>query len=172
MPDTITTTVTKVASPFSLEQLRDKADANIAARAASAIPYYVIMLKPTAGNIDTSAHVEPFDVDATNPDPANGIYGDDSAAKAAALARLIAVKSSMAPYCYVAMYSAHDDPPRVDDLWVPPAVQPIETHTTTRTKIGAVAAVAAVAVAGGLSVLAGRSVKTPRRHAQTKRGRR
>ena len=143
-----TVTETMVASPFSIDQLRAKADAIIAARGSS-IPYYLLAFTAVDQNRDVKSHVEPFDV-ATPSDVGNGIYPDDASAQTAATKRFTDLGEKIDPYCYVALYIGGT---RFDDHYEPPKEQPISVKRfTTKEKIAAGASL--LGVIGVLALVA------------------
>jgi len=151
-----TTTETQTVSPFSLDQLRAKGTAIVKARtsAGNGVPYYVIAFTPITQNKDVSTHIEPFDVDATEPDPSSSRYKTDAEARDAAIHRYNEIKSAMGPYCYVAIYHATTEPPMIDDNFVPPPQQQIETKTSTSTKTIVAAGAGLIATIGILALMA------------------
>lgn len=147
-------------APFVLETLQAKADAMYASRQhLSPTAYGVVTIEPITGGTDTIAHFEMFDVDAANPDPANGLYPDDASARSAALARMSALQANPAPFVYAAAYSPHDDPPRLVETYAPPKPFVPKVIEKVRENKGPIAAVAAGLVAVGAGVVAMRRKK-------------
>jgi len=95
-------TTTTAVDPFSLEDSR--AHANEWASKNTSYAGIIVTLRPTADNRDVNTHLEVFDVDAEQPDPASNRWATPGEAQAAMNARMAVFKADMAPYTYVASY--------------------------------------------------------------------